>query len=402
MIIAIDQAIPYWEDAFSEIGDIRPFPAKELKSENIREVDALVVRTVTLVNASLLDGSSVRFVAAASAGIDHIDQDYLNKRGIHFCFAAGCNADAASEYVITALHAIASRKKWDLKGKSLAVIGVGNVGSRVMKKACTLGMEVLLCDPPLGDLTGNPDYLSFDDVLGADILSFHVPLVSSGPHPTWHMIDGDVLDRLSPRQFIINCARGAVVDTHKLKTALLDRRIGGAVLDVWEGEPQIDYGLLELVDIGTPHIAGSGLDGKIKATEMVQEGLYRFLGVQNKKDRDMGVQNRGNMELFYPKPRLIYPPQAAPSDQAVISSVLQQAYDILEDDAKLRALKRMGTKRAAENFHRLRSEYQLRTEFRHFIVDLTKRHNDLAETFAALGFKLKLRTGKESSDFSIP
>jgi erythronate-4-phosphate dehydrogenase len=392
MIIALDQAIPYWEDAFSEIGDIRPFPAKELKPENIREADALIVRTVTPVNASLLDGSSVRFVAAASAGIDHIDQDYLNRHGIHFCFAAGCNADAASDYVITALHAIASRKKWDLRGKSLAVIGVGNVGSRVVKKACALGMEVLLCDPPLGDLTGNPDYLSFDDVLSADILSFHVPLASGGPYPTWHMIDGAVLDRFSPMQFLINCARGAIVDTHELKTALLDHRIGGAVLDVWEGEPQIDYGLLELIDIGTPHIAGSGLEGKIKATEMVQEGLYRFLGFQNR--------NRGNMESFYPKPRLIRPPQEASSDQAVISSVLQQAYDILKDDANLRALRRMGTKRAAENFHRMRSEYRLRAEFRHFVVDLTKRHGDLAEKFEALGFKLK--TGKESSDFIIP
>ncbi len=409
MIIALDQAIPYWEDAFSEIGDIRPFQAKELKPENIREVDALIVRTVTPVNASLLDGSSVRFVAAASAGIDHIDQDYLNKHGIHFCFAAGCNADAASEYVITALHTIASRKKWDLRGKSLAVIGVGNVGSRVVKKASALGMEVLLCDPPLGDLTGNPDYLSFDDVLGADILSFHVPLASSGPYPTWHMIDGEVLDRLSSRQFLINCARGAIVDTHELKTALHDRKVGGAVLDVWEGEPQIDYDLLELVDIGTPHIAGSGLEGKIKATEMVQEGLYRFLGVQKKKnqikDRDMGVpnsRNRNSMESLYPRPRLIRPPQEASSNQAVISSVLQQAYDILKDDAKLRALKRMEAKRAADNFQRLRSEYQLRAEFRHFVVDLTKRHSDLAETFVALGFKLKPKTGKESSDFIIP
>ncbi len=388
MIIALDHAIPYWEDAFSEIGDIRPFPAKELKPENIRGVDALIVRTVTPVNASLLDGSSVRFVAAASAGIDHIDQDYLNKHGIYFCHAAGCNADAASEYVITSLHVIASRKKWELRGKSLAVIGVGNVGSRVTKKARTMGMEVLLCDPPLRDLTGDPDYLSFDDVLDADILSFHVPLVSSGPYPTRHMINGDVLDRLSPRQFLINCARGAVMDTQELKAALLDRRIGGAVLDVWEGEPQIDYGLLELVDIGTPHIAGSGLEGKIKASEMIQEGLYRFLGVQNR--------DRGNMDSFYPKPRVIYPPEVAPSDQAVISSVLQQAYDILEDDAKLRALKRMEAEHAAESFHRLRSEYRLRAEFRHFVVDLTERHSDLAETFAALGFLTKTQNGERA------
>lgn len=135
MLIAVDWAIPYWDEAFSEIGSIRPFSAADLKPADIRDADALVVRSVTRVDASLLEGSSVRFVAAASAGTDHIDQDYLRSRGIHFSYAAGCNADSVSEYVFTALHVLASRKNWNLKGKSLAVIGVGNVGSRVVKKA---------------------------------------------------------------------------------------------------------------------------------------------------------------------------------------------------------------------------------------------------------------------------
>jgi erythronate-4-phosphate dehydrogenase len=383
MIIALDQAIAHWEDAFSEFGDLRPFPGKELKPENIRIAEALIVRTITPVNASLLDGSSVRFVAAASAGIDHIDQDYLSKRGIHFCYAPGCNADAASEYVIAALHAVASRKKWKLKDKSLAVIGVGNVGSRVAKKARILGMEVLLCDPPLRDLTGDSGYLNLDNVLEADILSFHVPLVSEGPYPTWHMIDGNVLDRLSPRQLLINCARGAVLDNLELKSALLEHKIGGAVLDVWEEEPRIDFDLLDLVDIGTPHIAGSGIGGKIRATEMIRDELCRFCG----------IPSRGSMLSCYPKPRIIRPEEAS-SDQAVISSVIDQAYDILTDDAKLRALKRIENGHAAESFHRLRSDYPLRPEFRHFVVDLTEQHKDLAETLTALGFKLNAQNGE--------
>ena len=382
MIIALDQAIPYWEDAFSEFGEIRPFPARDLKPENIRGAEALIVRTVTPVNASLLDGSRVRFVAAASAGTDHIDQDYLNRRGISFCYAAGCNADAASEYVIAALQAIAFRKKWNLKGKSLAVIGVGNVGSRVVKKTRALGMEVLLCDPPLRDLTGDSRYLDLDGVLEADILSFHVPLVSEGPYPTRHMIDRNVLARLSSGQFLINCARGAVLNNRDLKSALMERELGGAVLDVWEGEPRIDYDLLDLVDIGTPHIAGSGLDGKIGATEMVRKGLSGYCG----------IQPRANMPSPYPKPRMIRPERGS-SGQAAISSVIRQVYDIVGDDVKLRALKRMGTERAAESFQRLRSEYRLRPEFRHFAVDLTQ-HGNLAEAFSALGFKLKFRIGE--------
>ena len=152
MIIAVDEAIPDWEEAFSELGRIRPYSAKVLKPADIRDADILVVRTVTSVNAALLEGSSVRFVAAASAGTDHIDQAYLQARGIRFSYAAGCNANSVSEYIATALHIIASRKGWILKDKSLAVVGAGNVGSRVAQKARALGMKVLLCDPPLRDV----------------------------------------------------------------------------------------------------------------------------------------------------------------------------------------------------------------------------------------------------------
>jgi erythronate-4-phosphate dehydrogenase len=377
MIIALDQAIPFWKEAFSELGEIRLFPGRDLKPDEIRDADALIVRTVTPVNAALLEGSSVRFVAAASAGIDHIDQDYLKRRGIHFSYAAGCNADSVSEYIITALHVIACRRKWTLKDKSLAVIGVGNVGSRVAKKARALGMEVLLCDPPLRDATGDSQYQSLDRVLGADILSFHVPLTLEGPYPTWHMLDRNALKRLSPTQFVINSARGAVFDNGELKYALHDRRIEGAILDVWEGEPSIDYFLLELTDIGTPHIAGSSLDSKIRATEMARTELCRFLGIQSSIDLDAA----------YPKPRLLRAEPKAAGQEAVLS-VLVQAYDISKDDAGLRAMGSLTAERAAEGFGRLRSDYAFRPEFCHFMVDLGERNGDLAETFASLGFKV--------------
>ena len=224
--------------------------------------------------------------------------------------------------------------------------------------------------------------MNLDNVAGADILSFHVPLVFGGRYPTWHMANGKMLDRLSPKQFIINCARGPVVDNPGLKSALLKRKIGGAVLDVWEGEPRIDYDLLELVDIGTPHIAGSGVDGKIKATEMVRDELCRFYG----------IPSMNSQRLFYPKSRIIHPLKVN-STQDVISSVLEQAYDISQDDDKLRALKEMGADRAAEGFHGLRNEYPLRLEFRYFIVSLTKQHWNLAGTFAELGFKTSISTG---------
>ncbi len=380
MIIAVDEAIPYGQEAFSGIGEIRLFSGRNLRPEGIRNADALVVRTVTNINASILEGSSIRFVASASAGIDHIDREYLKTRGIHFAYAAGSNAESVSEYIMAVLHVVASRRNWNLRNKSLAVVGVGNVGSRVEKKARALGMEVLLCDPPLRDSTGNTKYQDLEEILGADILTFHVPLAMEGPYPTWHMIDHKALNRLSRNQFLINSARGAVFDNAALKTALTKVRIEGAVLDVWEGEPHIDYSLLDQVDIGTPHIAGFSLDGKVRATEMVCEELCKFF------ER----QPSWNAQPVYPESRRVRPKKGASGQKAVLS-VLLQAFDIMNDDASLRALRSMDSKQAAIRFDQLRSEYDYRPEFRHFMVELSQEHKSLANTLSDLGFAVEIR-----------
>jgi erythronate-4-phosphate dehydrogenase len=377
MIIALDRAMPYWEEAFSKLGEIRLFSGSDLKPETIRDADALIVRSVTPVQAPLLDNSSVRFVAAACVGTDRIDMAYLKKRGIAFAYAAGCNANSVSEYIVTALHVIANRRGWELKKKSLAVIGVGNVGSRVARKAQALGMEVILCDPPLRDRTGDERYRSYDDALKADIMSFHVPLTREEPYPTWHMLDRRILDRLSPEQFLINSSRGAVFDNRELKCALQKRKIAGAALDVWEGEPQIDYSLLELVDIGTPHLAGTTLDGKIRATEMVRDEFCRFYGLKSSE----------SMGELYPSPQKIQPANEK-SGQLAILSVLQQIFNITQHDANLRALSSLPPERAAEDFEHLRISQVLRPEFPHYVVELEERQKDLADIFLDLGFSV--------------
>jgi erythronate-4-phosphate dehydrogenase len=376
MIIAVDEDLPYWKEALSRLGPIRPFPGRSLKAADLHDVDALVVRTITPVNASLLDGTSVRYVAAASAGVDHVDQPFLNSRGIQFGYAAGSNADSVSEYILTALHVVASRRGWDLSSKSLAVIGVGNVGSRVARKAQALGMNVRLCDPPLRDVTGDPRYQSLDSVLEADILTFHVPLVSGGPYPTRHMLDRQMLDRLSPQQFLINSSRGEVFDSQELKTALKAKRISGAVLDVWEGEPHVDYALLELLEIGTPHIAGSSLDAKIRATEMTREELSGFFG----------IPSTPLPHSVYPDARVLHP-GASSMGQEAVTSVLLQAFEILKKDEKLRTLGSTTAEQAAAGFDRLRIELPLRLEFPHFVVGLSAAQMDMKQAFQALGFK---------------
>ena len=379
MIIATDEALPYWESAFAGLGEIRLFNGRSLCAKEIRGADALVVRSVTNVNASLLEGSSVRFVATASAGMDNLDKDYLQRSGTHFCNSAGCNAEAVAEYVLTTLHIIAARRKWDLKNKSLAIIGVGNVGSRVERKARAHGMKVLLCDPLLRNSSGDPRFRDFDEVMSADILTFHVPLVAEGPYPTWHMIDRRALERLSSTQFLVNTSRGSVFDNVALKTVLADEKISGTVLDVWEGEPAIDYELLKLVDIGTPHIAGFGIDGKIRATEMAREELCRFFQIQSPWDTGP----------LLPEPVVIHPEKGSMGPEAVLS-VLLQAFRVLDHDLKLRDAGSVDAKRLAEAFDTMRNRQPLRHEFRHYIVRLSGQNTVLEADFRALGFKVEV------------
>jgi erythronate-4-phosphate dehydrogenase len=374
MIIAVDEAVPYWQPAFAPLGEIRLFSGRALRRTDLCQVDALIVRAVTRVDSNLLDGIPVRFVGTTSIGMDHLDLEYLKRRGICTTNAAGSNANSVAEYIIAALLVLAEHKGWDLSGKSIGIIGVGHVGSRVEKKAAALGMQVRLCDPPLRESTGDPRYGFIDSVIDADILSLQVPLTTRGPYPTHHMIDHRILQRLTPQQFLVNSSRGAVVSGQDLKQALGERWIGGAVLDVWEGEPKIDYALLDLVDLGTPHIAGFSLDGKVCGTAMVREELCRFLGLQQ-------VWNHG--KVFPPPQRLRL--QTGKRAQDAIRSVVLQAYDIRRDDTILRASKEISGDAAAQGFDRLRTGYPLRPEFSHYIVELAE-HAWLAPTLEALGF----------------
>jgi erythronate-4-phosphate dehydrogenase len=379
MIITLDEAIPYWEEAFSGLGDIRPLPGRNIKREALEGADALIVRTVTRVDASLLEGSPVRFVASTSAGTDHIDLQYLHSRGIGFGHAPGSNANSVSEYIATALCVLAHRRGWALKEKSIAVIGVGNVGSRVARKMRAFGMKVLLCDPPLAESTRDHQYRDFEDVLGADILTFHVPLIKEGPYRTFHRIGREILDRLSHGQILINSSRGSVFDNRALAAAVREGKIGGVILDVWEGEPQIDYSLLERVDIGTPHIAGSSLDGKIRATEMASAALHDFFR----------IPASWNGESLHSEPECIHPEEGQTGQDAV-RSVLLKAYDILQDDGNLRELGSIASiPEANEGFDRLRSRYNYRPEFNHFTVVLNRQCIQLAGIFEALGFQIR-------------
>jgi erythronate-4-phosphate dehydrogenase len=387
MIVAIDEAIPYWQQAFSGLGDIRPFRGRNLRAVDVRDADAIIVRSVSPVGAALLEGSCVRFVGTATIGMDHLDQEYLQSRQIYFTNAAGSNANAVSEWVITALLTVATRKGWDLARKCCAVIGVGQVGSRVESKLRSLGMPVLLCDPPLRDATANTKYQLLPNVLEAEILTLHVPLTRQGPYPTYHMIDHKLIERLSPGTLIVNSARGSVVETGAFKQALQTGRLTGAVLDVWEGEPSIDYELMELVDIATPHIAGFSLDGKIRATEMILDEFCRFFDLQ-RNWKTGGI---------FPSAATVRAPQNPAIDET-LRSVTLQAYNILRDDNNLRSLRLLPEPQAASCFDQLRNHYPFRPEFQHFMVELPAEDWHLATICQAMGFQTSITSNAGRSD----
>ena len=376
MRVAVDEAIPYSHAAFAAVGEIRLFSGRSMRPVDVCDVDALIVRSVTRVDANLLEGSPVRFVGTATIGMDHLDLDYLGARGIYCANAAGSNANSVAEYVVSALLATAERRGWRLSDKSIGIIGVGRIGTLVAKKAAALGMKVLLCDPPLRESTGDERYGFLEDVLGADILTLHVPLTAEGPYPTFHMVDRKLMRRLSRRQFLINSARGAVVCGPDLLVALRERWIEGAILDVWEGEPRINRDLLDLVDLGTAHIAGYSQDGKALGTAMILDELCRFFGISAVWDRS---------RIYAPPQRVA--PQSGMEGQDTIRSVVLQAYDVRRDDADLRAVIGMPAIAAEERFDRLRDHYPLRPEFSHFIVE-PAAGSGLATVFQALGFEI--------------
>lgn len=377
MKIIADENIPCVRQAFASLGDVTLLPGRGMRPEQVRAADLLLVRSVTRVDRELLAGSRVRFVGSATIGFDHVDRDYLQAQGIGFSTAPGSNATSAAEYVVSALLVLAERRGFDPAGKTVGIIGCGNVGSRVRHKLAALGMQCLVNDPPLQEQGGNDDFVSLERVLEADVITVHVPLTHGGPHPTRHLVDAAFLARLKPGAVFINTARGAVADNAALDQLLGERSDLAVVLDVWEGEPAINAGLLEKVDLGTPHIAGYSLDGKLRGTEMIYRAACEFL--------DVPVQWSAAAELP-PGPALELAAGAGLL-QTVRAAVLQ-CYDVRDDDARLRQMLALPVAERAACFDRLRKEYPVRREFAQLMLPSGHMDARLQQVLAGLGFSV--------------
>ena len=330
MKIVIDDKIPYIREKLEMLADEVVYKdGSDINVSDVKDADALIVRTRTRCDESLLADSKVRFVATATIGYDHIDVDYLRRMGIAWTSCPGCNASSVAQYVESSLLLLQQEKGLILSDATIGIVGCGHVGSKVKAVAERRGMRVLVCDPPLG----YDGFVSMNVIeREADIITFHVPLTKTGKYATWHLADEAFFHRILRVPYIINTSRGGVVDNTALLSALKEGRVRDAIIDVWEGEPHLNVELLQCVFIGTPHIAGYSADGKVNADNMVIDALCHHFGLEH--------------------PGKIVPP-SLPSDFHYSGSPLE-LYNPLQDSLAL--------KEQPSNFEFLRNHYPLRRE----------------------------------------
>ncbi|HHG9498313.1 TPA: 4-phosphoerythronate dehydrogenase PdxB [Citrobacter farmeri] len=370
MKILVDENMPYARELFSRLGEVKAVPGRPIPVAELDDADALMVRSVTKVNASLLEGKAIKFVGTATAGTDHVDENWLKQAGIGFSAAPGCNAIAVVEYVFSSLLMLAERDGFTLRDRTVGIVGVGNVGGRLQARLEALGIRTLLCDPPRADRGDEGDFRSLDELVQeADVLTFHTPLFKEGPYKTLHLADEALLSRLKPGTILINACRGAVVDN----TALLARLNAGqelsVVLDVWEGEPDLNVDLLRKVDVGTAHIAGYTLEGKARGTTQVFEAWSAFIG------REQHVA----LDTLLPAPEFGRITLHGPLDQPTLKRLVHLVYDVRRDDAPLRNVAGI-----PGEFDKLRKNYLERREWSSLYVMCDDA--DAAALLCKLGF----------------
>lgn len=322
--VIVESHIPYIHGLLEPFAEVSYIEAEDITPEKVRDADALIVRTTVRCNEALLKGSKVRFIASATIGLDHIDQEYCQNHGIKVANAPGCNADAVAQWVFASLKHLQNRLP---KKPVLGIVGVGNIGSLVDSWAKNLGIPTLLCDPPR-EVAGESGFVSLETIAQqADVITFHTPLTKHGPYPTYHLCNKEFIDLLAKKPVIFNASRGAVADNAALLEGVVEGKIAALAIDVWEGEPNISQPLLPKVSIATPHIAGYSLNGKIRASDAVINAIVNHFGWHLK------------------------PLNRAPKIKRSVQWD-EIDYDIKNDDTLLRA--------APQNFTRLRDAYTLR------------------------------------------
>ncbi len=374
MKVIIDDKIPYIKGALEPFGEVIYHAGSKITPQLVKDADALIVRTRTLCNAALLAGSQVRFIATATIGYDHIDTHFCEKNGISWTNAPGCNAGSVEQYIAAALLTWALEKREKLRDKTIGIVGVGNVGTRVANLCNLIGMKVLLNDPPRARREGSGAFTPLDTVLQqADIVTLHVPLNRSGADATFHLADSDFLHAFAGKHLLINSCRGEVSDSRAIKAALDSGLLGAYIADCWENEPEIDLELMQSAFLATPHIAGYSRDGKANGTEMSIRALSRFF--------QLGIDSWSPTGVEPPAEAVIQLNGSRRDEESVIAEAVLHTYDIEADSDTLRDKPHL--------FEQQRGDYPVRREFGAYDVVCREVPTIVMEKLSSMGFYLK-------------
>lgn len=371
MKIIIDDKIPYIQGVLEPYAEVHYIAGAKVTADDVRDADAIITRTRTCCNAELLAGSSVKFIATATIGFDHIDTEYCALNNITWTNCPGCNSGSVNQYIASALLSLSVKHNIPLDESTIGIIGVGNVGKKIAHTAQAFGMKVLLNDPPRARAEGEHNFTDLDLLLkNSDFVTTHTPLNRDGEDKTFHLADTEFFNKMKSEAFYINTSRGEVSNNKDLKTALLNKSIAGAVLDVWEDEPHINLELMELLEYATPHIAGYSKDGKANGTSMSVRALAKFF--------DLPLQNWTPQNVPIPEISHITIASGSVIEKELIQAV-GLSYDIALDSRHLRD--------APSCFEQQRGDYPLRREFGSFTFDVDAKCNPQAATVLTnLGF----------------
>ncbi len=381
MHIVADENIPLLDEFFSGFGRLTRLPGRTIDAAAIQDADVLLVRSVTKVAAAMLDGTPVRFVGTCTIGTDHLDLAGLTAAGVTVASAPGCNARGVVEYVLSSLLTLSERTGEAWQGKTVGIIGIGEVGGRLAATLSGLGVRCLLCDPPRAE-AGESGFVSLDVLIrDADVISCHVPLTRAGTHLTHHLFDVPRLAALRAGAWLINSSRGPVIDNTALRALLEQRDDLQVVLDVWEHEPLVDEMLVTRCALATPHIAGYSLDGKLRGTEQIYRAVCDFLQQPQTRQLENLAPPAGLTELSLSAD--------TPADW-LLAKALRYVYDVRDDDARFRLMLQQATdpRQGAEGFDRLRKHYPLRRECLGIRIKGESLPESARALLAAAGFSL--------------
>lgn len=376
MKIYADENMPYVKDFFAELGEVTLVNGRTLTAEQIVDADVLLVRSVTKVNQQLLSKSpQLKFVGTATIGTDHIDQSYLQQRGIGFSSAPGCNAQSVVEYVLSSIFVLAEKYQWNLQQKTVGVVGVGNIGRLLVNALEALSIKVLCCDPQRAAAEPDFPHIPFEQLLPqADVVSFHVPLIKTGPDATVDLLNSRTLKLLKPDSAVINACRGEVTNNQDLLVEAQSGLKRPLVLDVWANEPEPDLRLIPYTDIASAHIAGHSIEGKARGTEMLYQAFCQQLGLSPAK----------TLAQVLPEPQVSELKINSNFGLLDVQNLSRLLYDVRRDDALFRFY--MMQDKKTQGFDWLRKSYPPRREYSS--VRLTGQ--EVPEFLTTLGFNTQI------------